>query len=153
MDFFTFSWLPQGGKIAFPPPSHPGNVVPRTVRATFKKQQTPQLWMKGAGEGCGFLCSLKLPYLSTSQQFCRQLCSLKGKYYNISFLHRLSFVMMGNRKMYCVERDIQWQVLTNKCNRQRMNTIRRMKRVNHADPRQHRQHNLRSERPSCTYSM
>ena len=45
-----------------------------TVRATFRKQETSQLWMEGTGEGCGFLCSLKLPYLSTmSQQFCRRL--------------------------------------------------------------------------------
>ena len=30
--------------------------------------------MEGIGEGCGFLCSPKLPYLSTmSQQFCRRL--------------------------------------------------------------------------------
>ena len=37
-----------------------------TVQATFRKQQTPQLWMEGVREGCGFLCSLKLPYLSTT---------------------------------------------------------------------------------------
>ena len=36
------------------------------VRATYRKQQTPQLWMKGAGEGCRFFCSLKLPYLNTN---------------------------------------------------------------------------------------
>ena len=30
--------------------------------------------MEGTGEGCGFFCSLKSPYLSTmSQQFCRRL--------------------------------------------------------------------------------
>ena len=30
--------------------------------------------MEGAGEGCGFFCSLKLPYLSTmSQLFCDQI--------------------------------------------------------------------------------
>ena len=86
----------------------------------------------------------------TCQQFCRHLCSLK---WNISYLHRLSFVMMGNKKMYHVQRNIQWQVLTNKCNKQRMTTIRRMKRRNHADQRQNRQHNLRNERLSCTYSI
>ena len=43
------------------------------VRATYRKQQTPQLWMEGTREGCGFFCSLRLPYLSTmSQQFCCQ---------------------------------------------------------------------------------
>ena len=49
------------------------------VRAASKKQQTPQLWMEGSGEGCGFFSSLKLPYLSTiSQQFCRRLLVNKG---------------------------------------------------------------------------
>ena len=44
------------------------------VRATYRKQQTPQLWMEWGGEGCGLFCSLKLPYLSTmSQQLCRRL--------------------------------------------------------------------------------
>ena len=47
------------------------------VRATFRKQQTPQLWMEGTGEGSGFLCSQKLLYLSTmSQQFVGN-CRLK----------------------------------------------------------------------------
>ena len=27
------------------------------AQATFRKQQTPQLWMEGTGEGCGFFCS------------------------------------------------------------------------------------------------
>ena len=49
------------------------------VRAASKKQQTPQLWIEGSGEGCGFFSSLKLPYLSTmSQQFCRRLLVNKG---------------------------------------------------------------------------
>ena len=47
------------------------------VRATYRKHQTPQLRMEGTGEGCGCLCSPKLPYLSTiSQQFvadCRRI--------------------------------------------------------------------------------
>ena len=44
------------------------------VLAAYRKQQTPQLWMEGTGEGCGFFCSPKLPYLRTmSQQFCRRL--------------------------------------------------------------------------------
>ena len=29
-----------------------------TVQATYTKQQKPQLWMKGSGEGGGFFCSL-----------------------------------------------------------------------------------------------
>ena len=44
------------------------------VLATYRKQHTPQLWMEGTGEGCGFFCSAMLAYLSTmSQQFCRRL--------------------------------------------------------------------------------
>ena len=44
------------------------------VRAPYRKQQTSQLWMEGTGEGCGFSCSLTLPYLSTmSRQFWRWL--------------------------------------------------------------------------------
>ena len=44
------------------------------VQATYRKQQTPQLWTEGAEEGCKFFCSLNLPYLSTmSQLFCRSL--------------------------------------------------------------------------------
>ena len=40
------------------------------VRATYRKQRTPQLWMWWTGEWWGFFCSLKFPYLSTmSQQF------------------------------------------------------------------------------------
>ena len=35
-----------------------------TVRATYRKQYTPQLSMEGTGEGCWFFCSLKLPCLS-----------------------------------------------------------------------------------------
>ena len=49
------------------------------VQAASKKQQTPQLWLEGSGEGCGFFSSLKLPYLSTmSQQFCHRLLVNKG---------------------------------------------------------------------------
>ena len=68
-----------------------------TVRATFRKQETSQLWMEGTGEGCGFLCSLKLPYLSTmSQQFCRRLwvcqkntiCHLEGIWNGYLFCHK-----------------------------------------------------------------
>ena len=44
------------------------------VQATYRKQQTPQLWMEGTGEGCRLFCSLKLPYFSwMSQQFCWRL--------------------------------------------------------------------------------
>ena len=44
------------------------------VRATYRKQQAPQLWMEGTGERCRFFCSPKFPYLSAmSQQFCHQL--------------------------------------------------------------------------------
>ena len=44
------------------------------VQTTYRKQQTPQLWMEGTGQGRRFFCSLKLPHLSTmSQQFWRRL--------------------------------------------------------------------------------
>ena len=32
-----------------------------TVRATFRKQETSQLWIEGTGEGCGFLCFWSYP--------------------------------------------------------------------------------------------
>ena len=61
------------GKCSFSSPI-PSMQCCATVRATFRKQQTQQLWMEGTREGCGFLCSLKLPYLSTtSRHFCRRL--------------------------------------------------------------------------------
>ena len=63
----------KGGNIAFPPPSHPCNVV-LMFELPIEKKQTPQIWMEGKGEGQRFFCSLKLPYLSTmSQQFWRRL--------------------------------------------------------------------------------
>ena len=74
LGFFAFYWLQKEKKIAFPPPSPPCNVLPMFELPTEKKKQTPQLWMEGTGEGCGFLRSVKLPYLSTmSQQFCHRL--------------------------------------------------------------------------------
>ena len=62
MDFLMFSWLQKGKRELFVP--HPLPQCCATVRATFRKQETSQRWMEGTGEGCGFLCSLKLPYLS-----------------------------------------------------------------------------------------
>ena len=63
------------------------------VLATYRKQQIPQLWMEGTGEGCGFFCSPKLPYLSTmSQQFCRRLWALQFSPYvqvQLFFFHTL----------------------------------------------------------------
>ena len=32
-----------------------------TIRATFRKQETSQLWMEGTGEGCRFLCFRSYP--------------------------------------------------------------------------------------------
>ena len=61
--FWRFPYF-RRGNIAFPPPFPPYNVLPH-VEATFRKQQTPKLWIEGTGEGSGFLCSLKLPYLSS----------------------------------------------------------------------------------------
>ena len=61
------------GKYSFSSPI-PSMQCCATVWATFRKQQTPQLWKERTREGCGFFCSLKLPYFSAmSQQFCHQL--------------------------------------------------------------------------------
>ena len=59
------------------------------VQATLRKQQTPQLWMEGTGDRCAwFLCSLKLPYLSTiSQQFCRRLIAAVGEWWLVPLDH------------------------------------------------------------------
>ena len=61
MSFADFKW----GEYSFFCP-HPLHAMLTAVRATFKKKfkkkQTPQLWMEGTGERCGFFCSLKLPY-------------------------------------------------------------------------------------------
>ena len=40
-----------------------------------KKQQTPQLWMEEGGEGCGLLCSPKLPQRSKGLQHCFNMVS------------------------------------------------------------------------------
>ena len=62
----------KGGNIAFLP--IPSVQCCALVLAAYRKQQRPQLWMEGTGEGCGFFCSPKLPYLRTmSQQFCCRL--------------------------------------------------------------------------------
>ena len=69
------------------------------VLATCRKQQTPQLWMEGTGEGCGFFCSPKLPYLSTmSQQFCRRLklgFDVWVKFLNNSKSHAVFLFVIG----------------------------------------------------------
>ena len=58
------------GKYSFSSPI-PSMQCCTAVQATYTKQQTPQHWMEGTGEGCGFFCFLKLSYLSImSQQFC-----------------------------------------------------------------------------------
>ena len=70
-------FMGYGIKISFPRPPQWRHRSPgcyAVVLATFTKQLTPQLWMEGSGEGCGFFCSPKLPHLSTmSQQVCRRL--------------------------------------------------------------------------------
>ena len=66
------------------------------VRATYRKQQTPQLWTERAGNGCGFFCSLKLPYFSRmSQQFCRQLSELQKWPYIPKKINSTHFFMLG----------------------------------------------------------
>ena len=71
--FFYLLLTSKGGKISFPP-LIPSMQCCAAVRATYRKQQTPQLWMAGTTEGWGFFCSVRLPSLSTmSKQFCRRL--------------------------------------------------------------------------------
>ena len=68
-ELFDIFLTSKGEKNSFSSPI-PSMQCCAAVRAAFRKQQTLQLWMEGAGEECGFFCSLKLPYLRTmSQQF------------------------------------------------------------------------------------
>ena len=63
----------ERGKDSFSSPI-PSMQCCATVRATFRNKKHPNFEWRGQGRGRGFLCSLKLPYLSTmSQQFCRRL--------------------------------------------------------------------------------
>ena len=66
------------------------------LRVTYRKQQTPKLWMEGTGEGCGFFCFLKLPYLSTmSQQFCRRLSESQKWPYILKKINSSHFFTLG----------------------------------------------------------
>ena len=68
--FLTFYRLQKGEiKLSLPLPSihHPFHSM-LCRWATYRKQQTPQLWMEGRGKSCGIFCSLKLPCLSTMSQ-------------------------------------------------------------------------------------
>ena len=74
-DFWRFRDFKRGKYSFFSP--IPSMQCCAAVRATWRKQQTPQLWMEGTGEECGFFCSFKFPYLSTMfQKFCRRLWGL-----------------------------------------------------------------------------
>ena len=53
--FFRFTGFKRR-KYSFSSPI-PSMQCSADVRATCRKQQTPQLWMEGTGEGCGFFCS------------------------------------------------------------------------------------------------
>ena len=57
------------------------------VRATYRKQQTPQLWMEGTGEGRGFFCSPKLPYLSTMWCLTNFVADFRYHLLNVTHLH------------------------------------------------------------------
>ena len=62
------------------------------VQATYRKQQTPHLWVEGTGQGCGFFCSLKLSYLSTmSEQFCRRLSESQKWPYTLKKINSTHF--------------------------------------------------------------
>ena len=71
LGFFHFTDFKRG-KYSFSSPI-PSMQCCATVQATYRKQQTCQLWMDKTGE-VWILCSLKLPYLKPmSQQFCHWL--------------------------------------------------------------------------------
>ena len=74
--------------IAFPPPSAPCNVVP-LLKLPLENNKQPNFEWRGQGRGVhGFLCSLKLPYLSTiSQQFCCRLIAAVGKWWLVLLDH------------------------------------------------------------------
>ena len=66
------------------------------VQATYRKQQTPHLWVEGTGEGRGFFCALRLPYLSTmSQQFCRRLSESQKWPYILKKINSSHFFTLG----------------------------------------------------------
>ena len=74
--------------IAFPPPSAPCNVVP-LFKLPLENNKHPNFEWRGQGRGVhGFLCSLKLPYLSTiSQQFSCRLIAAVGKWWLVLLDH------------------------------------------------------------------
>ena len=52
--------------------------------------------MEGTGEGCGFFCSPKLPYLSTmSQQFCRRFSESQMWPYFLKKINSSHFFTLG----------------------------------------------------------
>ena len=52
--------------------------------------------MEGTGEGCGFFCFLKLPYLNTmSQQFCRRLSESQKWPYILKKINSSHFFTLG----------------------------------------------------------
>ena len=66
------------------------------VQATYRKQQTPHLWVEGTGQGCGFFCSLKLSYLSTmSEQFCCRLSESQKWPYILKKINSTHFFTLG----------------------------------------------------------
>ena len=62
------------------------------VRATYRKQQTSQLWTEGTGNGCAFFCSLKLPHLS-----CRRLSESQEWPYIPKKINSTHFFMLGDK--------------------------------------------------------
>ena len=77
-------------KYSFPP--IPSMQCCANVRATYRKQQTSQLWTEGTGNGCAFFCSLKLPHLS-----CRQLSESQEWPYIPKKINSTHFLMLGRK--------------------------------------------------------
>ena len=62
------------------------------VRATYRKQQTSQLWTEGTGNRRGFFCSLKLPHLS-----CHRLSESQEWRYIPKKINSTHFFMLGRK--------------------------------------------------------
>ena len=63
-----------------------------TVRATFRKQETSQLWMEGTGEGCGFLCFWSYPiWVQCLNNFVADCLNRKSGHTSLRKLIKLMF--------------------------------------------------------------
>ena len=91
------------------------------VWATYRKQQTPQLWMEGTEEGCGLFCSWSYPIwvqcLNNFVADCR--CVMyQFRHYNVSrvlpsnyfFLLELCWKMFPKQRLCAVFGFQEWHI-------------------------------------------